>query len=153
MGGGKGGWAAPAYSKGAAKGGKAAFEYAPPVQPAEPKGKGKQAAPAALPAAVIDPEQPPLQYGEGGNSLEAAPEDPAILESAATTQFAIPRESISRVLGKGGAIASEIRTLAGVTLKIDTNSGPDGLVILGGSVLGIHMAQCMVLARVRSWQS
>lgn len=86
---------------------------------------------------------------DGLGSGVAAEEDPAILASSATILFSIPKETIGRVLGKGGTIAAEIRGATGVALRIDPTDA-EGVVNLTGTVSAVHRAHCMVLRRVMS---
>ncbi|OLP97503.1 hypothetical protein AK812_SmicGene20172 [Symbiodinium microadriaticum] len=61
------------------------------------------------------------QYGAQETPMEflQAEQDPAVLASVSTIQFAIPVESVSRVLGKGGIYSKEISRQTGAKLVID----------------------------------
>ncbi|CAE7818247.1 Tgs1 [Symbiodinium sp. CCMP2456] len=61
------------------------------------------------------------QYGAQDTPMEflQAEQDPAVLASVSTIQFAIPVESVSRVLGKGGIYSKEISRHTGAKLVID----------------------------------
>lgn len=137
------GWKSDGYAKGWEGGGKAGKAFpADDGKAWAPKGKGKSRTSAALPGVGDDP---PMETSE----LEIAHENQDILDFPTAIHLTIPSNAISRVLGKGGSSAEQIRQLAGVTLKIEPN-GEEGIVRLTGSVLGVHHAHCMVIARVHS---
>ena len=84
--------------------------------------------------------------------LLQAEQDPSVLSSVSTIQFAIPAESVSRVLGKGGVFSKEITRHTGAKLVIDP-PGPGAetcVVTLTGQVGGVNRAHCMVVSRLLS---
>lgn len=89
----------------------------------------------------------PKRGEQGFQSSVMAPEDPAVVGSMTTINFSIPKESIGRVLGKGGEASAEIRRETGVSLKI-TPTEMEGVVSLSGTLQSVHRAHCMVVARV-----
>ena len=84
--------------------------------------------------------------------LLQAESDPSVLSSVSTIQFAIPSQSVSRVLGKGGVFSKEISRHTGAKLVIDP-PGPGAetcVVTLTGQVGGVNRAHCMVVSRLIS---
>eukprot|EP00927_Polykrikos_kofoidii_P023848 TRINITY_DN21826_c0_g1_i1.p1 TRINITY_DN21826_c0_g1~~TRINITY_DN21826_c0_g1_i1.p1 ORF type:complete len:357 (-),score=69.58 TRINITY_DN21826_c0_g1_i1:71-1114(-) len=128
-GGGKGGIDLSSYDGGSGKGWG--------MQHQIEKGKGKR--PGGSQGLVPPPE----------SGVEFADQDPAILESPAMIAFSIPSQAVSRVLGKGGSSATEIRRATGAQLSIDPGEA-EGVVTLTGTVHSVHRAHCMVVARVKS---
>lgn len=92
------------------------------------------------------------QYGAQDTQMEflQAEQDPAVLASVSTIQFAIPVESVSRVLGKGGIYSKEISRQTGAKLVIDpaVPGAETCVVTLTGQVGGVNRAHCMVVSRL-----
>lgn len=115
---------------------------------------GPAAALAAAAAAEREaPEEEEVGFEadlEEGAALEdpmPANEDQRVLDSPSTIAFPIPRESIGRVLGRGGESSERIRSTTGVTLNIEP-AGNEGTVVLSGTLAAVQAAHCMVVARV-----
>lgn len=102
---------------------------------------------AAASAPFAEVRDAPKRGDLGFQSSVEAAEDPAVTESMTTINFSIPKESIGRVLGKGGEASAEIRRETGVSLKI-TPTEAEGIVALSGALQAVHRAHCMVVARV-----
>ncbi|CAE7230094.1 rnc1 [Symbiodinium natans] len=124
-----------------------------------PKGKGGKsvvatgtfAAPMATPGKGHGGYGPSGHFGEM-HSLLQAEQDPSVLSSVSTIQFAIPAESVSRVLGKGGIFSKEIGRNTGVKVVIDppVPGAETCVVTLTGQVGGVNRAHCMVVSRLLS---
>mmetsp|Transcript_135671 Transcript_135671/g.377893 ORF Transcript_135671/g.377893 Transcript_135671/m.377893 type:complete len:379 (+) Transcript_135671:66-1202(+) len=74
-------------------------------------------------------------------------DDPRVLGSPMAMAFPIPKDSIGRVLGRGGASSEEIRRATGVSLQIDPGE-TEGTVSLSGTLQAVQLAQRLVVARV-----
>eukprot|EP00927_Polykrikos_kofoidii_P023849 TRINITY_DN21826_c0_g1_i2.p1 TRINITY_DN21826_c0_g1~~TRINITY_DN21826_c0_g1_i2.p1 ORF type:complete len:381 (-),score=69.61 TRINITY_DN21826_c0_g1_i2:71-1186(-) len=152
-GGGKGGIDLSSYDGGSGKG----WGMQHQIEKGKGKRPGGSQGESMTPSGVILPGQhqqlktpattglvPPPESG-----VEFADQDPAILESPAMIAFSIPSQAVSRVLGKGGSSATEIRRATGAQLSIDPGEA-EGVVTLTGTVHSVHRAHCMVVARVKS---
>jgi len=80
---------------------------------------------------------------------QAINEEQEVMECQTAIQFSIPKDAISRVLGKGGSSSKQITQMTGAHLKIEPRE-EDGLVTLTGILHGVHKAHCMVVGRVLS---
>jgi len=91
---------------------------------------------------------------EGAAPEESIPQtdqtdDERVMSSPSTIAFPIPKDSIGRVLGRGGESSERIRKATGVSLNIEPSEG-EGTVVLSGTLAGVQQAHCMVVARVMS---
>merc|ERR1711972_614810 len=119
------------------------------------KGKGKGKAPMQVSSKpLLTPTIGAHAQQQAYAAPQAAPqiaidEDAAVMESPSQISFTIPKDSISRVLGKGGSSSKEIRRLTGVMLKIDPceqdPTSQEGVVSLSGPLHAVHKAHCMVV--------
>jgi len=110
-------------------------------------GPGADGPAAALAAAAAAQD-------DGFGDQEATPEestppedDPRVLGSPSTIAFPIPKDSIGRVLGRGGDSAEMIRSSTGATLNIEPGE-TEGTVMLSGTLASVQRAHCLVVARV-----
>mmetsp|Transcript_54031 Transcript_54031/g.101353 ORF Transcript_54031/g.101353 Transcript_54031/m.101353 type:complete len:347 (+) Transcript_54031:61-1101(+) len=88
-------------------------------------------------------------HPEPHGDLVGADQDPVVLSTGATIQFAIPADSVSRVLGKGGLCSKEITRHTGAKLVIEpAQPGADAVVTLTGQVGGVNRAHCMIVSRL-----
>lgn len=92
-------------------------------------------------------EEPHISAPELGVPVSVPPEDPRVLEYPMTLAFPIPKDSIGRVLGRGGSCSEDIRKATGVSLQIDCGEA-EGTVMLTGTLTAVHMASKLVVGRV-----
>jgi len=82
-----------------------------------------------------------------GVPVSVSPDDPRVLEYPMSLAFPIPKDSIGRVLGRGGQCSEEIRQATGVSLQIDCGEA-EGTVMLTGTLTAVQMASKLVVGRV-----
>jgi len=92
-------------------------------------------------------EEPHISAPELGVPVSVPPEDERVLEYPMTMAFPIPKDSIGRVLGRGGQCSEDIRKATGVSLQIDCGEA-EGTVMLTGTLTAVHMASKLVVGRV-----
>jgi len=92
-------------------------------------------------------EEPQVSATELGVPVSVPTDDPRVLEYPMSLAFPIPKESIGRVLGRGGSCSEDIRKATGVSLQIDCGEA-EGTVMLTGTLTAVHMASKLVVGRV-----